>query len=128
MQATDGARLVHWNCLAATLVLCCTQAVRARGYLDVDAVPSSRTAEGPVQIKMHSTADVPVRDVCIADVADLDGGPAGLREWIGKLDIADPPLASQPVRVTQQQIAFRIRLAGLDDRLVAFDGPREAWI
>src|SRR5207247_1945993 len=88
----------------------------------------SAGADIPVKVTLEATADVSARDVCIADVATLEGGTPELRDWIGKLDIADPPKVGQANRITRQQIAFRIRLAGLDDRLVVLDGARDVRV
>jgi flagella basal body P-ring formation protein FlgA len=81
-----------------------------------------------VKIVLRAAAEVPSRDVTIADIADVEGGTEQLRDWIGQLDLSEPPRAGHTVRVTSQQVAFRIRLAGLDDRLFAVGGSRDVRV
>jgi flagella basal body P-ring formation protein FlgA len=82
----------------------------------------------PVKVTVRAAAEVPARDVTIADVATLHGGTPELREWIGRLDLSDPPRAGQSIRITAPQMAFRIRLAGLDDRLFTVEGSRDVRV
>jgi flagella basal body P-ring formation protein FlgA len=118
------------TCLALLLARC--QAASAGGaFEDTQKSRESSAAsrsEGSVRVALQTTADVSARDVCIADVATLDGGTPELRDWIGRLDLSDPPRSGQSIRVTRSQVAFRIRLAGLDDRLFALDGSRETAV
>ncbi|HWG47406.1 MAG TPA: flagellar basal body P-ring formation chaperone FlgA [Gemmataceae bacterium] len=82
-----------------------------------------RAAE-PLVLTLRAEATVSGSQVSVGDVAALEGGDAQQRERIAKLDLAELPLSSQPILVSQQQIDFRLRVAGIDDRAFRLEGPR----
>ena len=88
------------------------------------AAPPNRDVE--TSGKVCVTLRPPLRNtfdvLCIADVAELSGGSESLRRRIAILDIEDSPPAGESLKVTAQQIEFRLRLAGIDPRLVTIRG------
>lgn len=54
--------------------------------------------------------------VLIRNVARISGGPSGIAERIGDLDIDSIDAASKTSRVSQEQVAIRIAIAGINDR------------
>jgi flagella basal body P-ring formation protein FlgA len=68
----------------------------------------------PIVIVLRDAATVSGSQVRIGDIADLQECEQEERERIARLDLAELPLSSQPIHVTQQQIGFRLQLAGLD--------------
>jgi flagella basal body P-ring formation protein FlgA len=63
-------------------------------------------------------------EVTIGDVASVDGGDESLRKRIFGLDLADAPRFGQSMRLTQELIAYRIQLAGIDARRYQIQGAR----
>ena len=88
------------------------------------AAPPNRDVE--TSGKVCVTLRPPLRNtfdvLCIADVAELSGGSESLRRRIAILDIEDSPPAGESLKVTAQQIEFRLRLAGIDPQLVTIRG------
>ena len=60
--------------------------------------------------------------VRVVDVAELRNGTEALRKQIASLDLEDAPTNGKPVEVTARQIEFRLRIAGIDPRLVSIRG------
>ena len=81
-------------------------------------------AADPLVLTLRATATVSTSQVTIGDVATLTGGEAGQHEHIAHLDLTELPLTSQPVLVSQQQIAFRLRVDGLEESAFRLEGPR----
>jgi flagella basal body P-ring formation protein FlgA len=84
---------------------------------------AGRAAE-PIVLTLRAEATVSGSQVSVGDVAALEGGEEPQRERIAKLDLTELPLSSQPILVSQQQIGFRLRVAGIDDRTFRLEGPR----
>jgi flagella basal body P-ring formation protein FlgA len=81
-----------------------------------------RAAE-PIVLTLRAAATVSAAQVTVGDVASLEGGDAQRREQLARLDLTELPLTSQPVLVSQQQIDFRLRLAGFDEHVFRLEGP-----
>jgi flagella basal body P-ring formation protein FlgA len=77
----------------------------------------------PIVVALRDTAMVSGSQVRIGDIADLQGCEEPQREQIARLDLAELPLSSQPILVTQQQIGFRLQLAGLAAGSYRLQGP-----
>lgn len=86
-----------------------------------------RSAE-PITVKLRASASVSGSQVTIGDVAELTGGDDRQRERVARLDLTELPLTSEPIFVSQQQIAFRLRLAGVEDGAFQMEGPRLARV
>lgn len=85
-------------------------------------VASAHAAEAPITIRLRSPNE-PITDVVrIGDVADVTGGDESLRRQIAQLDLDDVPAAGQQFDVTPQQVAFRLRLAGIDPQSISIRG------
>jgi flagella basal body P-ring formation protein FlgA len=82
-----------------------------------------RSAE-PIAVKLRASATVSGSQVTVGDVAELTGGDERRRERIARLDLTELPLTSEPIFVSQQQIIFRLRLAGVEDGAFQMEGPR----
>lgn len=81
--------------------------VESSGKVSVTLRPPPRTTFGVLRI---------------ADLAELSGGSESLRQRIAALDVEDAPAAGESLDVTSPQIEFRLRLAGIDPRLVTIRG------
>jgi flagella basal body P-ring formation protein FlgA len=80
-------------------------------------------AKEPIVIALRATATASGSQVKIGDIADLQGCDGPERERIAGLDLAELPLSSQPILVTQQQIGFRLQLGGLAPGSFQLQGP-----
>lgn len=94
---------------------------------DADA-RDARNSAALVIVSLQPVACVDEREVRVADVAAIDGGDAALRERIAQLDLADPPRPGQAVQVSREQIGFRIRIAGIDQRRFRLQGAQAARV
>jgi flagella basal body P-ring formation protein FlgA len=84
----------------------------------------SPAAAEPIVLALRGEATVSGSQVTIGDVATLQGGDARERERIAKLDVAELPLSSQPIFVSQHQLDFRLQIAGVDGRAFRLEGSR----
>lgn len=75
-----------------------------------------------VRIALRLTVRANSEVVDIAEVAELRGGNESLRQQIANLDLEDAPSAGQSHVVTPRQVEFRLRLAGIDPRVVSIQG------
>lgn len=105
-------RLLTWLATALPFAVVCMAAPPDHGDGSLGAVRME------LRPPTRAIADV----VRIADVADLSGGDESLRQRIADLDLEDAPQASQSLKVTAPQLEFRLRLAGIDPRLVSIRG------
>ena len=85
-------------------------------------------ATQPVRIELQSPAFVPDGEVKIRNIAKLDGGDASLRMRIAELDVADSPERGQLVRVTRDQVVFRLQLAGIHTSEFEVTGVRTVTV
>ena len=85
-------------------------------------VPPARHSASAVVVCVQPVASVAERDVRVADVASIEGGDFTLRQRIGDLDLADPPRPDQGLRISREQIHYRLRIAGIETRLVSVEG------
>ena len=65
-----------------------------------------------MSIYLRPSVAVGGRVVTVGDVAALEGGTSAYRRWLAALDLADLSLAAPELDITQEQVAFRLRLAG----------------
>lgn len=70
-------------------------------------------SQGPIVLTLRAKATASGPQVKVGDIADLQGGDKSERMRLASLDLAELPLSSQPILVTQQQVGFRLQLAGL---------------
>jgi|SRR5579875_1201089 flagella basal body P-ring formation protein FlgA len=80
-------------------------------------------APGPIVLVLRAVATASGPQVKIGDIADLQGCEGPERERLARLDLAELPLSSQPILVSQQQIGFRLQLAGLAPGSYRLEGP-----
>ncbi len=89
------------------------------------AASSAEVAQSSVLVlKLRATATAKGTQVTIEDIADLQGCSEVQRKRLARIDLAELPLSSQPILVSQQQINFRLQLAGFDARAFQLEGPR----
>lgn len=84
----------------------------------------------PVTITVKRVSNISTKTATLGNIADINGGNKLVRDRLVKLDIADVPTNGGIVRVSRQQIGFRLRLAdvaahsfdleGADEVIVAF--------
>jgi|SRR5579875_409902 flagella basal body P-ring formation protein FlgA len=84
---------------------------------------SKGQAREPIVLALRATATASGPQVKIGDIADLQGCDQSEQERIARLDLAELPLSSQPILVTQHQIGFRLQLAGLAVGSYRLEGP-----
>lgn len=89
---------------------------------------AGKQAAPPVTLSVRAVAGVADREVTVADVATIEGGDANLRDRIAKLDVADAPRFGQVLRVSQELIAYRIQVAGIDMRRCRVLGARSTSV
>ena len=106
-------RINPMTCGTVIAFLVCTRA--ALGDRPASA-PSRGPKQGsePVIVALLPAAQVQDREVRLADIATVFGGDKRLRERIAQLDVADPPQGAQALRVSKDQVAYRLQLAGID--------------
>src|SRR5947209_19778730 len=78
---------------------------------------SSRPAPhsgGVVTITIRDSTSAPNPHLHIGDVADLEGGPAAVRERIAKLDLAELSCTVSEIQVRREQVLYRIRITDID--------------
>jgi flagella basal body P-ring formation protein FlgA len=91
--------------------------------------PSSEGAQPSIIVlKLHPTATAKGTQVTIGDIADLQGCSEPQRGRLARLDLADLPLSSQPIFISQPQIQFRLQLAGYDAGSFRLEGPRSVRV
>src|SRR3954470_21359645 len=79
------------------------------------AVSFAQTGD-PVVVLLHSEANVVGKVVKVGDVARLDGGPAGLREVLSKLDIGEWQEKADRLVVSRNDVKFRLLVGGHSER------------
>lgn len=86
------------------------------------AMPGTETK--PIVLKLRATATARGSQITVGDVAEFPECGEAERRRLERLDLAELPLSSQFVLLSQQQIAFRLQLAGFDIRSFRLEGPR----
>jgi flagella basal body P-ring formation protein FlgA len=81
-----------------------------------------------VTVVLRSAASVGDAVVLVRDIAALEGGTGALRQKIGPLDVAEFSQGSANVDITKEQLAFRLRLAGIDPRGFRVDGAAHTQV
>jgi flagella basal body P-ring formation protein FlgA len=87
-------------------------------------LPAAAQGRGPglVVLRLRDRAVVTARTVTLADVAELTGGLAVLRERIGLLDVAEVPRDGGGLSVSRRQVEYRLRLAEVPSALYRVEG------
>ena len=81
-----------------------------------------------VDIVIKAKVQTSSSPITLADVAELLGGSATLRERMAKLDLADLPISDSPVSINTRQIGFRLRLADLPETSFRLKGAPETLV
>lgn len=89
--------------------------------VSADAAAAERE---PIVLKLRSTATASGSQVTLGDIAEIRECPEARRDDLARLDLAELPLSSEPILVSQQQIGFRLQLAGLAADAYRLQGPR----
>jgi hypothetical protein len=77
----------------------------------VPPLPAPQADEAvSVYLRPNVTLGGPV--VTVGDVAALEGGFTAYRQWLAALDLAELSAATPDLNISQEQVAFRLRLAG----------------
>jgi len=79
-------------------------------------------SSGRVVVMLRESARITSGVVRVIDVAELRGGSESLRDQIASLDLQDAPSKGKSAEVTARQIEFRLRVAGIEPRLVSIRG------
>lgn len=77
---------------------------------------------GTVLVVLSATSTVANPRILIRDVATMEGGTPELRQQIANLDLADFPSDSRTLRLTRDQLFYRIRVSNIDPRLYRVEG------
>lgn len=87
------------------------------------ALPDTASdSSGRVVVMLRESARINSGVVRVIDVAELRGGSESLRDQIASLDLQDAPAKGKSAEVTARQIEFRLRVAGIEPRLVSIRG------
>lgn len=81
-----------------------------------------------VVVTVRSRGAVAEARVTVGDVAAVEGGAPALRQRIALLDLADLTPDNPSTVVSREQVAFRIRLAGIDTNLFRMEGAAQAEV
>lgn len=81
-----------------------------------------------VVVTVRPRVEVPGLNVTVGDAAAVEGGPAALRQQIARLDLADLSPDRPSATVSREQVAYRIRLAGIDPALFRVEGATQAQL
>ncbi len=103
--------------LAVAVTLCLVVGSRS-----VVARPPAADASGAVVVALRPRVQVESRVIRLADVAQITGGNAELRERVQALDLDDPLKPGESLSITPTQVEFRLRLAGIDVEGVSIRG------
>jgi flagella basal body P-ring formation protein FlgA len=107
------------HCRAADYLLgcfgCLFLTVFAEAYPRESDPPLSDDSQA-VTITLRPLVRLSALDVVLADVASLEGGDNSLRERMAAVDLAEMTIATPSVVISREQIHFRLRLAGYQDR------------
>lgn len=79
-----------------------------------------------VVVTLRPRAEVADARVTVGDVAAVEGGAPALRQRITLLDLADLAPDRPNTVVSREQVAYRIRLAGIDTKLFRMEGAAQA--
>ena len=93
-----------------------------------EAAALTQTNDNIVVVELRQSSSVDHRAVSIDGLAVLRGGEPGLRQQIGRLDVAEFTQTGKTVVVSRDQVAYRIQLAGIDPSRFRVDGPAQAMI
>ncbi len=76
-----------------------------------------------VTVRFRTHTQVPSRIVWIRDVATIDGGTEQLRARVAGLDLDVVPAVGDTIQISQRQVEFRLRLAGISRQQFEMRGP-----
>src|SRR6185503_2527943 len=79
-------------------------------------------AARPIEITLCPSCTAVDDVVLMSHIAQITSTTESLRELIASLDIADSPKANETIEITAKRVDFRLRLAGIDPRLVSLHG------
>lgn len=99
------------------------------GLLVCGALPGAGPPGADVLVVSLRTSAVSSGNaVRVGDVAGLEGATQAVRQFAARLDLADVPRSGQTVTVTREQLAYRLRLAGLDAARFRMEGAARASV
>src|SRR5437870_2851000 len=91
------------------ILLCVGWSALASPTAAQDATPSKpSSAASVVTVSLSVTGATANPRIFVRDVATLEGGTPQLREQIGNLDLADFPSDSRILRLTKEQVFYRL--------------------
>src|SRR5207237_9481206 len=73
-------------------------------------------------VTLSAASTVPHPHILVRDVATLEGGAPPLRQQIAKLDLAEFPPDSRVLRLTKEQLFYRIRMSDIDPKRYRAEG------
>ncbi len=91
-------------------------------------VPHMAIAQGIVQIELRPAASTTKSIVTLADIATVEGGDGRVRAQIRSLDITELEAAPSADTVKESQVALRVQLAGIPQRLYHIEGAAETEV
>ncbi len=116
-QRTEKIRLLLWLCPLSS-VLCLLAAAAAL----------AGPGDDPVVVALRPQATAEAADVTVGQVAAVSGGPAELRRRVAALDVAALSGTAPAVLVSRDQVAYRLRLAGLEPADFRLEGARAVLV
>lgn len=94
----------------------CLLSIAAVVLIGTTRLATADSRSTAVVVALRPTARTEAAIVRIADVADLSGGTAALRNRIAALDLDDAPEPGTVLEIDPAQIEFRLRLARIEPR------------
>ena len=114
----DVSSMITWGGVALSVFVLIASPL-AMGWAAADDASDSSSR---VVVTLRESASITSSVVRVVDVAELHGGSEVLRKQIASLDLDDVPTNGKPVEITARCIQFRLRIAGIDPRLVSLRG------
>jgi len=86
------------------------------------------SAQDVVRIDLKANARCAKKIVCIADIADVNGGAELLRQRIAALDVTDLNAREPSSTITQRQLQFRLKLSGIEATSFRIGGAHQSQV
>jgi flagella basal body P-ring formation protein FlgA len=113
---------------AASMVIVCVPFGAAGTLAAQEIVPPKVRSGEAVIVSLSANSTVANAHVFIRDVTILEGGTPQLRQQIASLDLADFPSDSRVLRLTKEQVFYRLRVSDIDPRLYRVEGAAQTTV
>ncbi|MCS7167839.1 MAG: flagellar basal body P-ring formation chaperone FlgA [Gemmatales bacterium] len=81
-----------------------------------------------MEIRLRCEVVHPGHRITLGDIAEIVGGPIGLRQGLSRLELEEANNALETLIITKRRVIYRIQLAGIDINAVQIVGADEVKI